>query len=63
MADLHERLGSTGWIYFVAKPIVANFNIVCEFYANATETDFANDLVVMVRGKQVRFDPRLINEY
>lgn len=63
MADLHERVGSTEWIYFVAKPIVANFNIVREFYANATKTDFANDLVVTVREKQVRFDPRLINEY
>ncbi|XP_060179545.1 uncharacterized protein LOC132609529 isoform X2 [Lycium barbarum] len=61
--DFYRRLMTSGWMCFAAEPIKANYTIVREFYANATESDFANDLVVTVRGKQVRFDSERINAY
>lgn len=37
--------------------------MIHEFYANEAETNFADDLIVPVQGKQVCFDPPLINVY
>ncbi|KAK4368916.1 hypothetical protein RND71_012708 [Anisodus tanguticus] len=59
----YERLIENGWMCFAEEPIKENYTIVREFYANAAETDFSNDLVVQVGGKLVLFDPELINEY
>lgn len=42
----------------------ANLKIIIEFfYANIAEIDFTNDLVVIVWGKQVKFEPSLTNSY
>ncbi|KAK4352952.1 hypothetical protein RND71_028470 [Anisodus tanguticus] len=44
---------TSGWICFTVDPIKANFTIVYEFYVNAADTDFANNLVVTVRDGRV----------
>lgn len=63
MTDFYGRFEARGRICFGTDPIKANHLMVREFYANTTETNFTDDLIVMVRGKQVHFDLSLINDY
>ncbi|KAK6777771.1 hypothetical protein RDI58_024489 [Solanum bulbocastanum] len=62
-ASLYGRLEESGWLCLVAEPVKANLTLVHKFYANATETKFVRNFVVIVRGKQVCFDPARINAY
>jgi len=43
--------------------IKANYTVVQEFNDNTTETKFFGDLLVLIGGKQVHFDPARINTY
>lgn len=51
VARFYRRLVASGWICFANELIKENHLMVWEFYANAVEINFADDLVVMMQDK------------
>ena len=58
--DFQMVIQSRGWQLFCKHPKAAAMTMVCKFFVNATE--YTLGYTVYVRGKQVRYDARAINQ-